>query len=152
MQTARAELAATIPDDWRWKESLTLLAGKDDANVMFSSEAVEPDVDAERYAVVQGEQLRSEFPGYRQIAFEPMRIMGGRDGFMRRFEWKPPDGVEVTQIQMYWVESSRGYTATATTSTPNFHATEGVLVRILESLALDRTPSPPTSPSGQPVT
>jgi hypothetical protein len=137
MPTIRTQLIATVPDGWNWKESLTLLSDQGDANVIFSSEPLEEGVDLERYALMQGELLGKEFPGYRELAFEPMRMLGHRHGYLRRFQWNPPDGAEVTQIQLYCVEGERGYTATATTVATNFPAVEPVLTDILLRLALD---------------
>ena len=143
MQAVKTRLSATIPDDWVWKESLTFLAAEGQANVIFSSEPLDPSVDLERYTSGQSDLLRQEFPDYREIALEPMRMMGHRQGYLRRFEWAPPDGVEVTQIQLYYVEDSRGYTATATTPTTNFDKVAPALTGILEQLTLD-SGSPPS--------
>ncbi len=142
MQIVRPRLGATIPDDWSWKESSTFVASSAKANVIFSSEPLGPDIDSERYALVQGELLVNEFPGYREITFEPMLMMGGRQGYLRRFAWKPPDEVEVTQVQLYHAEPPRGYTATATTPTSNYGEAEGVLVGILESLTIGAIDAP----------
>lgn len=136
MQKVTARLGATIPGDWEWKESHTFLSRELKANVIFSSEQLGPDVDSERYARAQGELLRSEFREYREIAFESMRMMGGRQGYMRRFSWEPPGESEVTQVQLYCAENSRGYTATATAAASNFAAVESILLKILESLAI----------------
>ncbi|MET0306814.1 MAG: DcrB-related protein [Solirubrobacterales bacterium] len=140
MQTVKAGLAAEIPEDWVWKESLTLLEGGGKANVIFSTEPLDPSIDLEHYVSVQGELLEREFDGYRQMTLEPMRMMGGREGRLRRFVWHPPEGVEVTQIQLYSVEGSRGYTATATTPTSSFEELEPVLVDILQRLAIGGAP------------
>jgi hypothetical protein len=125
-----------IPDDWLWKETLTLLAGDEGANVIFSSEPLRTGVDLERHVDEQGQLLAREFPGYRQSALEPKRMLGGRSGYLRRFEWKPPEGEPVTQIQLYCVVGSRGYTATATTPTAEFKSRGELLVDVLEHVAL----------------
>jgi hypothetical protein len=66
--------------------------------------------------------------------------MGGRAGLLRRFEWSPPDGPTVTQLQVYCVENARGYTATATATTENFRSVEPVIVGVLDRLMLDDAP------------
>ncbi len=138
MQTVKGELAASIPPDWYWKESITLLAGDGEANVIFSSEPIDPGLGLEEYAMSQGKVLAENFPAYREIAFEPMTMMGGRPGRLRRFEWRPPDKPPMTQIQLYCVEGDRGYSATATTPTAHIQAAEPVLVGILERLTVER--------------
>ncbi len=135
-QDVISRLGAKIPPGWLWKESLSLLAEDGSANVIFSSEPLDTDVTLDRYVEAQGGQL-AEFEGYREIAVEETRTMGGRRGVLRRFEWSPPDGNPVTQIQIYCVENLRGYTATATTTTVGFKTVEPALVEILESLILD---------------
>jgi predicted GNAT family acetyltransferase len=134
---AVSRLSAGVPSGWTWKESMTLFDPDGDANVIFSSEPVGAEQDSGRYAEIQGKALAESFPGYHQIAFEQMPMLGGRDGFMRRFEWQPEDGRRVTQIQLYYVENDRGYTATATSPTAAFQKQSPALVQILESLRID---------------
>jgi hypothetical protein len=114
-----ARLSIPLPQSWFAKESLTLIAPDGQANIIASSEPLEADIDAERYAQVQGDLLRREFNGYHEHSFEAAAAFG-RHGFIRVFEWQPPDGVRVSQIQMYYAESGRGYTATATSPSTQF--------------------------------
>ncbi len=148
LQKVTGQLGATIPEDWQWKESHTFLTRELQANVIFSSEPLDPNIDSESYANIQGELLRREFRGYREFAFESMRMMGGRPGYVRRFAWEPPEEAEVTQVQLYYAENSRGYTATATAASTNFAAVESLLVEILENLTISGG-SPPAPPDGQ---
>ena len=66
-------------------------------------------------------------------------MLGGKSGYIRRFEWTPPDGVAVTQIQLYYAEEGRGYTATATTPSTQFERFEMQFRQLLGGLALDVT-------------
>jgi hypothetical protein len=104
----------------------------------MSSEPLDLDIDTQAYAQVQGDVLRDEFPGYREFVFEPTQIFGGRAGILRRFEWKPPDGEPVIQIQLYYVEHGRGYTATATTLAIYAKRFELDLRLVLGGLRIDR--------------
>ena len=106
------------------------------ANVIASSEPLDAEIDTERYAAVQGDLLAKEFPGFELLAFEPKLIFGGRSGFIRRFKWTPPDNMPVTQIQLYYAEGERGYTATATTPSEQFPELELVLMDILDGLTI----------------
>ena len=83
--------------------------------------------------------LRDEFPGYQELAFEETELFGGRRGYIRQFEWSPPDGVRVSQIQLYYTEDGRGYTATATTPKDNFPGVELVLRQLLSGLRIRAT-------------
>jgi predicted GNAT family acetyltransferase len=143
-------LSATIPQGWMWKESITLLDSDGDANVIFSSEPVAKELDSIHYADAQAKALAESFPGYHELAFEQMRMLQGRDGFMRRFEWQPEDGRKVTQIQLYYVENRRGYTATATSPTAVFAGQSQTLVQVLESLRLDEAGASEVS-TGEPI-
>ena len=78
----------------------------------------------------------TEFPGYEEKSFDRMEVFGGRPGYLRHFQWTPPDDVPVTQLQLYYVESGRGYTATATTPTDAFPARELLLRQILLGLRI----------------
>lgn len=132
----RGRMRVGRPEDWFAKESLTLLAPDGRANVIASSEPLDETISTEAYAEVQGDVLRLEFPGYRELAYESMQVFGGRRGLLRRFEWSPPDGEAITQLQIYCAEGGRGYTATATTPTADYLRFEQQLVEVLESLEL----------------
>ncbi|MEO8687935.1 MAG: FxSxx-COOH system tetratricopeptide repeat protein [Solirubrobacteraceae bacterium] len=132
----RGEILAPIPEEWFAKESTTLLAPDGQANVIASSEPLDPSITNEMYAETQGELLRSDFPGYREVSYEAAPIFGGRPGFIRTFEWTPPDGVQVTQIQCYYADSGRGYTGTATTPSSGFPERELTLRSVLGGLNL----------------
>ena len=80
-----------------------------------SSEPLDPTIDSTQYATIQGELIRKEFPGFTEHSFGPMALFGDQSGYERRFSWTPPDGVRVHQIQIYFSQAGRGYTATATT-------------------------------------
>jgi hypothetical protein len=136
-------ISAPLPEKWFAKESLTLLAEDGQANVIASSEPLDAGIDTEQYARVQGDLLHKEFPGYTEFSFEETKAFGGEGGHLRRFEWLPPDGVPVTQMQLYYVppgqgpDLNRGYTATATTPTSEFERYEPDLRDILEGLLID---------------
>ncbi len=129
-------LTADLPDGWSGKESITLLAPDAQANVIASNESLDPSIDSHQYADIQAGLLRSEFPGYREFSFGKRTVFGARTGFERVFQWTPPDGVPVTQIQLYYASGSRGYTVTATTPSRLFPSVESVLRKILDSLAI----------------
>jgi hypothetical protein len=129
-------ISASLPTGWDGKESITLLHESGQANVIASSEPLSDPVDSKRYADMQGYLLETEFPGFVPIAFEPMSVFGGRAGFRRKFEWTPPDGAQVTQLQIYYVENGRGYTATATSPSASFATHEEDLMEIIEGLKI----------------
>jgi hypothetical protein len=148
MSRFRPSLTAPLPEGWFAKESITLLAPDGQANVIASSEPLAPDIDTAAYANVQGDLLTKEFPGYQEFSFEPTEIFGGnRQGFVRRFEWLPPDGVAVMQIQIYYAEPGRGYTATATTPSSEFERFELELRDVLEGLVVESAPGEAQSSS-----
>jgi hypothetical protein len=136
MESFRPRITAGVPDGWYVKESITLLQPNGEANIIASAEPLDPTLTSEVYATTQGDVLRDEFPGYREISFGTTDLFGGQSGFVRKFEWTPPDGEQVTQIQIYYVESGRGYTATATTPTISLHKFESVLLDTLRALTL----------------
>ena len=113
----QGSIAAALPDGWYAKESLTVLAPDGQANVILSSEPLDASIDARRYAEVQGELLAREFPRYTEIGRGDTALTGGIPAGWRQFRWSPPDGLPVTQLQLYAVPvPGRGYTATATSS------------------------------------
>lgn len=132
----RGKLTAAIPNDWFAKESTTVLAPDGRSNVIASSEPLDPTIDSDQYAAIQGDLLRKEFDEFEEKEFEAITLFGGRSGYLRRFEWKPQDSARVTQIQLYYVENARGYTATATTPSDGFAERELLLREILLGLSI----------------
>jgi DcrB len=133
--TFEGTLKTPLPAEWDAKESVTLLAPDRQANVIMSSEPIGPEesgVSAERYARDQGDLLAREFPGYREHSFEPTTAFGRPGGFLRRFEWAPPDGVVVMQLQVYLFENGRRYTATATSPATEFTRYEREFRQVLD--------------------
>jgi hypothetical protein len=138
MTTAfKPQLTATLPAGWVVKESITLVGPDGQANVIASSEPLDASTDTERYADLQGELLRQEFPGYRESVFGRISLFGGHEGYMRRFEWEPPNSEPVTQMQLYYAENGRGYTATATTPSTQIRRFELLLRQILGGLRIE---------------
>jgi hypothetical protein len=129
-------LRLQLPEGWFAKESLTVLAPDGQANVIASSEPLDPTIDSQRYAQVQGDLLQREFPRFHELAFLPALVFGGRPGYLRHFEWTPPEGERVTQIQLYYAANGRGYTATATTPSSSFARFELDLRRIVAEISL----------------
>jgi hypothetical protein len=137
MDTFKPRLVGDLPEGWLAKESITFLAPDGHSNVIASSEPLDPVVDSKTYADAQGEALGKEFPGYQEISLGTDKVFGGYEGYVRKFHWTPPEGSPVTQIQLYYVEDGRGYTATATTSWPSPPEHERELARILDALRLE---------------
>jgi len=127
-------IRVTPPNEWFVKESVTVLAPTGQANVIASSEPLDPQITTEQYAGIQGQLLDEEFPDYLELSYGPAKVFGGLDGYVRRFEWTPPDGVPVVQIQLYAVRDERGLTATATTPRSVYQDYEAELLAILTSL------------------
>ena len=137
MQLFTAQLSAAMPDGWLAKESITLLDPRGQANVIASSEPLDPSIDTARYAEIQSGLLEKEFPGYRQLSYSRTELFGGRYGYERRFEWTPSEGQRVTQIQAYYAENGRGYTMTATTTTLNVPLFDLMLRQILGGVRIN---------------
>ena len=137
MRRFLGEISAPVPEGWFAKGSITLLSPDRQANVIASSEPLDPSIDTTRYADVQGELLTKEFPGYVQHDYRQLELFGGRTGYLRAFEWRPPDGEPVTQLQMYHASGGRGFTATATTPSAQFAEKEFLLRQIMNDLVIE---------------
>lgn len=137
IQEFKPTIRAALPDGWFAKESISLLAADGQANVIASSEPLDATIDTYHYAQLQGDLLQREFDEYEQLAYGPRLMFGGRPGHVRTFAWKPKDSEEVTQIQFYYAEAGRGYTATATTPSSEFGRYEQLLRSCLDSLVME---------------
>lgn len=140
METITPQLNAPLPAGWFFKESITVLEPSGQANVIVSSEPLDPAVDTATYTQLQGELLVREFPRYHEVNFRPVRWLGGRRAFLRHFTWTPPDGVPVTQIQAYWAGEGRGFTATATSPSTTFLHLEDILRDVVMGVVLADPP------------
>jgi hypothetical protein len=134
MQLFRSRLAAPHERDWLAKESLTLVSPDYEANVIFSSEPLDEGIDTLALTELNGQHLQDEFPGYEEVSLEPLYLEDGRLAYLRMFTWAPDDSDSVTQLQLYFVEDGRGYTATATSTVESFSRFEKVFRQILGGL------------------
>lgn len=129
-------LSPVVPTGWLAEEKITLLSPDGKANIIASSEPLDESVDTERYSEEQGMLLRAEVPNYDELVTCERTMFGGRAGVFRKFRWTPPDSGNVTQIQIYYAEHGRGYTATVTASASMFPAVEAVLLDVLDGLVI----------------
>ncbi|MBD0021232.1 MULTISPECIES: DcrB-related protein [Gordonia] len=127
-----------VPGGWFEKVSVSLFAPDGEANAIVSVEPLDESIGLDRYSAVQGDLLRQEFDDYREISFERIQLDDGTSCDLRVFSWRPPDGVPVTQMQLYYVEPGHGFTTTATTPSTQFHRFEDVFRRTLTTLRLGR--------------
>lgn len=137
MERFAGRLRVPLPEGWRGKESLTLLAPDGRANIIASLEPIPLDFDSRRYAEAIGEQMTPEgFPGLRILRFEPTPLMGNRtDGYLRVFEWDPPEEPHsVIQLQIYHAANGTGLTATATTPDVDYDRYEVQLLTVLAGI------------------
>jgi hypothetical protein len=133
------DVMPSVPPGWLVKVSWTVFSPDGQANVIASSEPLSRSMSTEEYMAIQGDLLRSEFRHYREFSLAPVRI-GHHQAWLREFSWAPPDGVEVTQFQLYYVlktaEGQRGLTATATTPSVSIDRFRQVFLSIIGSLRI----------------
>ncbi len=135
MRISNTGIQPVCPEGWYHKTSVTLLAPDGLGNVIASSEPLDGSFDTERYAMVQLELLRDQFPQFSEHANGRLDL-GGTPAIWRKFSWTPPDGLPVTQLQLYAVADGRGYTATATTPTSNWERYEEVFHNAFRSIVI----------------
>ena len=128
-----------VEDD---KDALTIKNRDEYANVIVSSEPIDPSLDPRQYAEEQGDLL-SEFPEYQEFTFEETNVFAGDGGYERVFQWDPKDGLPVTQIQQYYAENGRGYTATATALSSEITRYQDEMQQVLVNTTLIRAGSEP---------
>jgi hypothetical protein len=121
---------ADAPDGWCEKWSVTLTSPDGLANVIVSSEPVDPSMDSEAYADSQGDLLRDEFPGYDETSLEEDEVFG-MSGFVREFRWTPADAAPVRQLQSYAADDGTGFVATATAAARDFDDFHDELVEVM---------------------
>ncbi|GAA0260972.1 hypothetical protein GCM10010492_72470 [Saccharothrix mutabilis subsp. mutabilis] len=137
--TARPSIRITAPEGWFFKESYTVLSPDGKANVIASSEPLDPSLNAYDYARQQSDLISAEFTGLiRRHDLEPYFVEGVKDtAWLSEFSWAPRDSDPVTQIQVYAARPGRGFTATATARTADLEAYRRVLSDVLTSLIVD---------------
>jgi hypothetical protein len=140
------ELSTLVPEGWAVKSSITVLAPDGSANLITSSEPLGEEVTVEQYATIQGNILQNEFRRYREHSFVEAEVFGEHKGYLRHFSWVPAEseGQAVTQLQLYLVLNSRGYTATATAGTDDYLRVENTLIDIMSSVRIGISIQPPS--------
>jgi len=118
-------------------DRVTVVAPDRQINVIVSRESIDPSYDARGYADEQDKLKKQEFPGYYRRTYEVTDAFGVT-GFEQVFEWDPKDGPPVKQIQQYYAEDGRGYTATATARLADFKELEPQLRDVLDRTTLIR--------------
>ena len=139
MRRLKSTISSPFPDGWFFKEQITLLAPDGKANIIASSEPLDPAMDLGRYVDEQSKPLQN-LPGFREFSLESMTVFGRYEGKLRAFGWSPPDeepSGPVSQLQLYCVVGGRGYTATATTPTTEFERYRPQLVQVLVGLLIE---------------
>jgi hypothetical protein len=146
MRLDQLDCRSDVPDGWFHKQSITLLAPDGQANMIVSSEPLDPILTTDHYAQIQADLLRREFPGFREHEVGRVVLGSGHEAVWRAFSWVPPDGVSVTQLQVYVADRGRGYTATGTTPTNNWNQVEAVFHRMVSSLSFGAAPMETSGP------
>jgi hypothetical protein len=129
-----------VPPGWSFQQSTTLFAPHGDASIIASSEPLDPSMDTERYAAVQLGLLQREMGDFLELASGRLLLGDAVPARWRQFRWTPPDGVSVTQLQVYAAAGGRGATATATTPSTEWDRYESLVHDVMRSMhvAVDR--------------
>ena len=134
----RSALRWVTPAKWIFKDSITLLEPTGRANIILSSEALDPSMDLEQYATQYLEALESEFRQFRQIGADlNIELRGVGPAIRRTFAWSPEGRDPVTQVQQYSVGPSRGYTSTASCSSSDFNELQSLFTAGLDSISVE---------------
>jgi hypothetical protein len=135
VKSYKPTLVALLPDDWFAKESITLLSEDGAANVIASTEFIDPQWDSKQYADVYAQQLVDQFPGYRELSYGPFTCLGNRPGYTRQFEWMSDKGL-VMQRQLYFAEKGTGWVVTATTTSTSYREMQSQLIQVLDGISI----------------
>lgn len=147
MRIETVELQPTLPPGWHYKQTTTLLEPTGLANLIASTEPLHVDsITTEDYAATQRHLLGREFSGFRELGSGHVTLAGGIIAAWLQFSWTPPDGVPVSQLQMYVVHGGRGYTATGTSASTNWHRFERQFQQVLEDMIVTRVAPPAPGP------
>ena len=148
MQAFQSPLSVSVPEGWLVRESVTLTSPNGSANVIVSSESLDAPMTTQAFAEAV-EEIVAEFPEYQELEFTEAEVFGEHMGYVRHFEWTPEGTERVTQIQLYYTENDRAYTATAATTTANFEELESQLRQILGKLHIGPQTTSLNHPQGE---
>lgn len=148
MQSFQSPLSVSIPDGWRVEESITLSSPDGSTNVIVSSEPLDVPTTTQAYAETVEDRL-ANFPDYQELELVEAQVFGRRTGHMRHFEWTPDGAERITQIQLYYTENGRAFTATATTTTADFEELETQLRQLLDGIHIEPQRTSPDHPQGE---
>jgi hypothetical protein len=122
-------------DGWggRWSATLTAAGGR--ANLVATTEPIDPSIDPRQYADAQAEPVEREFDDYVELSFEAALVFGGRPGYLRRFEWRSDIG-RVRQMQAYYTWNGRAYLMTGTALAEGFEEVEESLNALMAGVTI----------------
>lgn len=140
---------AVVPGGWCTSElqldpdedgsrTFTVRAVDGSANVISSSEPLDPAMTTRTYADSQETLLREELAGYEQHAAGHSAAYEG-DGYERVFTWIPDAAGRIWQIQAYAARDGVGYTTTGTTTIDAPRSVRQMLRRVVTSVRLVHT-------------
>jgi tetratricopeptide (TPR) repeat protein len=132
----RGVLRGRLPAGWMPTEQLVLLSPERDANIVAIIEAIDPGLDATAFAEIQDELLAKEFRLYKELAVQPAKVFGGRDGHVRFFAQSPTSGAPLIQCQAYYAEHGRAYHATGTCHLTEFARLAPVIAQALTGVRI----------------
>jgi hypothetical protein len=124
------------PPGWSFRESLTI-HGDRETSVTAESDPADGRADSKHYADIHGSQYREELPNYKELSYRPANLLGGRNCWVRTFEWAVDGEDPVTEIQVDYVADGRRYSVTASTPSAHFAAVEHGLMTILERVLIE---------------
>lgn len=110
LKVFRRLLVNHLPDGWKNVPDpfgITLASPGDDA-YLYGESIVYPGT-AKEYAEEYDADFEANFPGFRQYAFHPITILGGRPAYMRRYGAAGDKFPYEMFIDLYYVEKGRGY-------------------------------------------
>lgn len=112
----RRLLVNHLPTGWKMVPDpfgITLASSADEAHVYGESIPLPPGMKVGEYARQYDQDFKENYPRFRQYAFGPVALLGGRRGYVRRYGAEGDKGYE-TSIDLYYVEDGRGYVFVAT--------------------------------------
>jgi hypothetical protein len=137
LQAFRDVLDESLGDEWRFsptrQNSVRFVNVNGSANILGTAERLGP-ITSEAYANNTGLQLERGFAEYEELSLDRTDLRSAVGGFRRVYEWTPPDGRRVRQVQVYIAECRQGYVFTATALATDFSDFERAFASAFDSL------------------
>ena len=135
----RPSLSLSVPPGWLARTSVELIEPSLEARVVVALDELGEQGSLDEYADSYGAMFQDSAPNYQELRREHVLLADRRPAVLRRFRWQPEGGDAIEQLQVYFLQGSRGVAATLS-SPRSLDQLESHALELIAGIRLDGAP------------